>query len=178
MYAASTLGVLILVLGCGGGSPRTATAPDQTRPVAEPAAPEPSAAHRDMIVAIEGYLADPAGTPEAVRARIVGFAIESTAVQIHIDEHVVPFMDENDIDEELRNHLLAGFIAGNTATQLRVGVKRDDIHAGLAGALQVYRQVRAARPDLRSPSMDHLAELETRGQLKSHAERIRIGRQP
>ncbi|HSK05361.1 MAG TPA: hypothetical protein VK932_29130 [Kofleriaceae bacterium] len=161
--------VVIGVIGCGGArserSPRAATA----------------VKHADMLAVMEGYLVSPLGDGADVADRIIVFAVKSPDVQVVLEESVAPFMAD-DLDPQIGKLLLAAFIAGNSASQLRSGVKRDDMAAGVAGELKVYRALlRAAETrfrgrKVRSPRLDALLALEAKGQLRGYFDRVAAGR--
>lgn len=163
--------VVIGIIGCGSarpaGPPRAGTA----------------AKHADMLAMMEGYLASPFGDgADADRAaRITKFALESHDIKVVLDETVVPFMVEH-LDPEVEKLLLTAFIAGDGAAQLRSGVKRDDVAAGIAGELKVYRALQGAAATrfpgrkVRSPRLDALLALEAKGKLRVYFDRVAAGR--
>lgn len=167
--------VVIMVIGVTGcGSARPAQPPRSAAAVK----------HAEMLAMMEGYLASPfrAGADSVGEAeQITKFAVESHDISIVIDENVVPFMGEEH-ELEIQKLLLAGFVAGNSASQLRAGVKRDDMAAGIAGALEVYRallgvaETRFAGKKVRSPRLDALLALEAKGQLRVYFARVLEGR--
>src|SRR5690606_2936793 len=126
---------------------------------------------------MEGYLASPFGADEGVADRINVFAVESPDVQVVLEEAVAPFLAD-DLDPQVKKLLLTAFVAGNSASQLRSGVKRDDVAAGIAGELKVYRALQRAAEtrfrgrEVRSPRLDALLALEAKGQLRVYLDRV------
>jgi Tetratricopeptide repeat len=161
---------VIGVIGCGSARP----APPRTGAAAK---------HADMLAMMEGYLASPFGDgADPDRAdQITRFAVESHDIQVILDETVVPFMAE-DLDPEVQKLLLTAFVAGDGASQLRAGKKRDDVAAGIAGELKVYRALQGAAATrfpgrkVRSPRLDALLALEAKGQLRVYFDRVAAGR--
>lgn len=162
--------VVVGVMGCG--SPRTAKAP--ASPV--------SSKHRDMLAAMEQFLAAPLEASGAQRRDILKFVEGSADIEILIEGAAMPSMSE-DLDEEAQALLLLGFIAGNAARQLRAGVPGNDLAAGVDGELKVYRALTAAASTtlqgrkVRSAGLDAFLDLEQKGQLRAHLERMRAARE-
>ena len=163
------LGIVIAVTVSGCWSPRPAQAPA--------AAIE----HRDMLAAMERYLATPLGSTAGDRKRITAFVAESHDVEVVIEAAAVPFLAD-ELDPEAQALLLAGFLAGNAAPQLRAGVRGDHLAAGVDGELAVYRALGASRwfegRKVRSAGLDALLDLAQKGQLRAHLERMRAARPP
>jgi tetratricopeptide (TPR) repeat protein len=162
--------IVVGVMGCG--SPRTAKAP------ASPVSSE----HRDMLVAMEKFLAAPLESSAAQWRDILQFVEKSPDIEIIIEEAALPFFSE-DLDMEAKSLLLTGFIAGNAARQLRTGVPGNDLAAGVGGELEVYRALQAAASTtfqgrkVRSAGLDAFLDLEQKGQLRAHLERVRAARE-
>jgi tetratricopeptide (TPR) repeat protein len=159
--------LIIGLIGCGGGAAR------------QPAAPK----HPETLALMERYLAAPLDSDRATLDRIRDFVMSSSDVTVAIDELATPFVDE-DLDDGVKNLLMIGFVAGNAAAQLRAGVRGDDLVAGVAGELAVYRALKAnaatrlAGTKVISPRLDALLELEASGQLRPQLERARAARRP
>jgi hypothetical protein len=73
--------------------------------------------------------------------------------------------------------LLVAYMAGNASAQLRSGTKGDDVHAGTAATLTVYRLVKA-KQSVTSTDLDALSALEAKGELKAHLDAIVSARSP
>lgn len=165
--------LLILgIIACGG-------APPAQPPPTE--APAPVGKHPDMLALMERYLESPLdGNGDDLR-KIHEFVEQSHDVTVTIDRIAVPFLDE-DLDDGVKSVVLMGFIAGNAAAQLRTGVKRDDVVAGIEGELAVYLILKAHSTTLLkdrkvgSPSLDALLEVRARGELRTWLETARAHR--
>jgi hypothetical protein len=122
-----------------------------------------------MLAVIEQFLAAPFDVPREVMSRIITFASESDAVEVRIDPEITPWVG-TPLPMELKSHVLVGFVAGNTASQLRSGRTGDDALAGLEGAISVYR----SRKDksVVSPHLEDLLEIEAKGKLRAHVDEI------
>jgi len=125
---------------------------------------------------MERYLMSPFSGDGDQLDKIRDFALQSHDVVIAIDELAVPFLKE-DLDEGVKNLLMIGFVAGNAASQLRAGVRRDDLIAGMEGELQIYLQLKALSTTklkdtkVISPSLDALLVLQGGVELRAHLER-------
>lgn len=147
----------------------------------QPVPPVMAIRHPDMLAVMERFLAAPLEAAPGDPRRITEFAVQNHDVLIVIDQVAMPFLSE-DLDPEAQKLLLTGFVAGNAASQLRAGVRRDDLVAGIDGALKVYRVLKAAAATtfrgraMRSPGLDALLDLEAKGQLRAHLERAQAAR--
>jgi hypothetical protein len=175
------VGVLGAVLdgAVGFGSPPPAQQPAATRTVARSTAPS-SVKHPEMLATMERYLTSPFSSDDALD-KIRDFVLQSPDVTIAIDKLAVPFLDE-DLDEGVKNLLMIGFVAGNAASQLRSGVRGDDLIAGLEGELHIYLALKASSTTrlkdakVISPRLDALLALQGQGKLRAHLERAMVGR--
>jgi hypothetical protein len=168
--------LLILgVIACGGGPPAQRAGAPQTG-----ATPAP-VKHPEMLSLLERYLRSPMSIEESELKKISDFVVKSPDITVEIDPIAVPFLQE-DIDEGVKNVVLIGFLAGNAAAQLRAGVKRDDVVAGVEGELTIYLILKAqsttALKDRKvvSPSLDALLEVRGKGQLAAYLESARARR--
>ena len=160
-----------LVLGCG-------SSPPVQRPGSSPAAkPE----HREMLAAMERYLAAPLDASTADLARIHDFVLKDHDVEVVIDLAARPFFDD-ELDDDAASRLMTGFVAGNAAEQLRTGTRGDALAAGVDGELAVYRAVKAAAATryagkkVTSPGLDRLAQLAASGKLRAHLGQVLVDR--
>jgi hypothetical protein len=175
------VGVLGAVLdgAVGFASPPPAPPPAATRTVARSTATS-SGKHPEMLATMERYLTAPLSSDDALE-KIRDFVLQSPDVTIAIDELAVPFLNE-DLDEGVKNLLMIGFVAGNAASQLRSGVRGDDLIAGVEGELQIYLVLKAlSTTQLKdkkviSPRLDALLALQGKGKLRAHLERAMVGR--
>jgi len=175
------MGILGAILdgAVGCGSPPPAQQPAATRTVARSTAPS-SVKHPEMLATMERYLMSPFSSDDELD-KIRDFVLQSPDVTIAIDELAVPFLDE-DLDEGVKNLLMIGYVAGNAASQLRSGVRGDDLIAGVEGELQIYLVLKAfSTTQLKdakviSPRLDALLALQGQGKLRTHLERAMVGR--
>jgi tetratricopeptide (TPR) repeat protein len=164
--------LVIAVLGCG--SPPPAKHPGNG------ATASSNVKHPEMLAIMERYLMSPFADGDVLE-KIRDFALRNDDVTIAIDEVAVPFLGE-DLDEGVGNLLIIGFVAGNAASQLRSGVRGDDLIAGVEGELRIYLALKAlSTTDLKdkkviSPSLDALLALQGKGELHAHLERAMVGR--
>jgi len=175
------MGILGAILdgAVGCGSPPPAQQPAATRTVARSTAPS-SVKHPEMLATMERYLMSPFSSDDELD-KIRDFVLQSPDVTIAIDELAVPFLDE-DLDEGVKNLLMIGYVAGNAASQLRSGVRGDDLIASVEGELQIYLVLKAfSTTQLKdakviSPRLDALLALQGQGKLRTHLERAMVGR--
>lgn len=169
--------LLILgVVACGGAPPAQRAGAPQPE-----VTPAPVSKHPEILALMERYLRSPMGTEEDDLKKIRDFVLKSPDITVTIDPIALPFLEE-DLDEGVKNVVLIGFLAGNAAAQLRAGVKRDDMVAGVEGELAIYLILKAesttALKDRKvvSPSLDALLEVRARGQLRGYLETARARR--
>lgn len=130
---------------------------------------------------MERYLMSPFSSDDDPLDKIGDFALKSHDVLIEVDELAMPFLKE-DLDDGVKKFLMIGFMAGNAASQLRAGIRRDDLIAGMEGELLIYLQLKALSTtklkDFKviSPNLDALLVLQGRGELRAHLERARVRR--
>jgi tetratricopeptide (TPR) repeat protein len=161
---------LVVIMGCGSPAPAQA-----------PKSPPATVKHSEMLAIMENFLASPFADPPL--KKITEFVEQSHDVTVVVDVVTVPFVEE-DLDEDAKGLLLAGFLAGDAASQLRSGVRGDDIVSGVEGALRIYLALKSrAATTLKdrrvvSPSLDALLEMQGNGQLRAHLERARSGGKP
>src|SRR5262249_45885445 len=117
------------------------------------------------------------GDPERP-TKIHEFVEKSPDVEVVLNAKALPFIQEG-LDPGVADLLLCGFFAGNASAQLRAGVKRDDMHAGVDGELKIYRalKLRANDPPLKglrlnSPGLNALLEMETDGKLRAYLDQV------
>jgi len=164
--------LVITVLGCG--SPPPAQHP------ANGATASSHAKHPEMLAIMERYLMSPFADGDALD-KIRDFTLQSHDVLIAFDELAVPFVEE-DLDDGVKNLLVIGFAAGNAASQLRSGVRGDDLVAGVEGSLHIYIALKAlSTTSLKdkkviSASLDERLGLWSKGELRAHLERAMVGR--
>jgi hypothetical protein len=167
--------LLILgVIACGGAAPAQRTGEP-------PMAAAPGGKHPEMLALMERYLESPLDGDGDDLKKIHDFVEQSHDVTVTIDRIAVPFLEE-DLDDGVKSVVLIGFVAGNAAAQLRAGVKRDDMVAGVEGELAVYLILKALSTTtlkdhkVVSPSLDALLEVRARGQLPAYLARARARR--
>lgn len=124
---------------------------------------------REMLDLIDNYLVSPLGAPEDMPQQIMDFVASSSKVLVVIDQQVVPWFTER-IDDRLRQRLVAAYMGGSAASQLRSGQKADDVRAGIEATVRVYAALR--RRGARSVRMEKLIELDAKGELRAHIDRL------
>ena len=120
-----------------------------------------------VIKAIAVFRQDPTSDlAKAARSVVVNFS--SPDILIVISPKNFPLSDLP-TTEEPQLTLLAAFIVGNVDSQLTSGSKaRDDAYAGDLQMIRTYRQLQQKNRKLKIPAIEKLAELESRGQLKTY----------
>jgi tetratricopeptide (TPR) repeat protein len=167
--------LLLGVIACGGAAPAQRAGGPPTG--AAPAVGK----HPEMLALMERYLESPLDGEGDDLKKIHDFVEQNHDVTVTIDRIALPFLEE-DLDDGVKSVVLIGFLAGNAAAQLRAGVKRDDVVAGVEGELAVYLILKAQSTTLLkdrkvvSPSLDALLEVRARGQLRAYLERTRARR--
>jgi hypothetical protein len=167
--------VVIGLLGCGGSrparSPANAAAPTEAGPAAptnaagEPGAPK----HRDMLEAIDRFFAAPLDTSRDETTRLLSFVSESSDVNVILSEQVMQWTSDG-VPESASSMLLLAYMLGDASAQLRTGKKADDVHGGVDGVLKVYRVLKTR--SVKSPTLDHLLELESQGKLGAYLDQL------
>ena len=147
------LTLLCIIVGCAN-SPPTATTPAAATPQ-----------HPEMLELCERFLTAPLETSPAEVRQILQFFAKSPDVIVVVDPVVAPWISEA-LDNSAKQLLLAGFLAADGSSQLRSGQKADDMYAGVAGTLRVYRALKAR--NVTSPSMEAFAALDAKGELRAH----------
>lgn len=170
----------MILASCGASEERKAAHPEQPRS-AQKESDQPAAEqrpHDEILRSIDAFLDDPERAIDAedsVLAKIIEFVKTSPDVMVVVDVSAAPWTGD-DITMELNALLLAGYIAGNARAQLRSGIKADDIYAGTAGVLQVYRSIKQ-RFHVVVPEVEKLLAMEARGELKAHLDDIKQARE-
>jgi len=98
--------------------------------------------------------------------QVVRFARESPLVQVRVSPVSCPYVKED--DDVCGPVLLAAYLAGNMKAQLETGLPGDQSYEGVLFSLHMYQVLRRERPGYRSPGLDQLAELESRGELRAY----------
>jgi hypothetical protein len=111
-------------------------APDPAGPTEASSTAEPSAEHAQMLATIEEFFADPQHVDPKP---IVDFMINSPDVMVVIGPGLRGIAVGDDVPESARSVLLAAFVAGNIASQLRHGRKKNDAEAGYTAVADVYQ---------------------------------------
>lgn len=122
-----------------------------------------------VIKAIAVFRQDPTSDlAKTARSVVVNFSHDSPNILIVFNPKNFPLSDLP-TTEEPQLTLLAAFIVGNVDTQLASGSKaRDDAYAGDLQMIRTYRQLQQKNRKLKIPAIEKLAELESRGQLKTY----------
>lgn len=128
---------------------------------------KPSITKEQVIKAIAIFRQDP--TSDLARAaRSVIVRYDNPDILIVFNRKNFPLSDLP-TDEEPQLTLLAAFIVGNVDSQLASRSKgRDDGYAGDLQMIRTYRQLQQKNRRLKIPAIEKLAELESRGQLKTY----------
>ncbi|HWO17965.1 MAG TPA: hypothetical protein VNO30_04290 [Kofleriaceae bacterium] len=172
------LGLVVLLalsaFGCGGSSSARSTAGPEAGPgpasvPASQAQAQLTPQEREILDLIERYLASPSEAPPDAPQRIMVFAATSSKIMVVLDEKVAPWVTE-EIDDALKQHMLAAYMGGSTASQLRSGKKDDDLRAGVEATVRVYAALR--KQGARSAQMEKLVELDGKGELRAHIDRL------
>jgi hypothetical protein len=133
------------------------------------ASDKPAVTKELALKAIAAFRADPTSDlGHAARSVIVSFSHDSPDVIITFTQKNYPISQIKPVSEEERLTLLAAFVAGNLDSQLLRGSRKDDAYAGDLQLIQTYRQLQKRNPKLRVEAIEKLAELESKGRLKSY----------
>lgn len=128
-------------------------------------AEEPS--REQVLKSIARYKVDPLSPYGRELGRsLMAYSIDSPDVLIGISETVLPFMEEKLPEADVRS-LISAYTIGNMEPQLKSKKKQDHPYEGVLLMLRVYRQMKLTDPQLNSPSLEHLAELESNGRLRA-----------
>jgi hypothetical protein len=123
---------------------------------------------KEIRASIETFLADPVKASDDVKASIVDFADQSSAVDIVLDQQLMTWIKGDAKAEPYAGEgaLLAAYIAGNVRSQLDSGVTRSDDYSGLVQVLRTYRALKAAdAASYANPELDKLLAQQARGEL-------------
>ena len=105
---------------------------------------------------------------KAAAAIVLIFVEKSKEVVVALNKKVFPVFDSPGVSQKEKSLLLAAFAAGNADSQLLRGVKRDDPYAGGLQLIETYRQLQQKNRRLRIAGIEHMAEMEQRGELKRY----------
>lgn len=105
---------------------------------AEPGVPDAAAA----LAAWQAFAADPVTRLDRTRP-FLDFIRGSGEVHIVLNENLLGWMHDQKLDPERKAVLYAGFLGANMAAQLARGAAGSDDVAGMQGALDAYRALRA-----------------------------------
>lgn len=121
--------------------------------------------------AIADFREDPTSEKgRGARGRIIQFSHDSEDVLLNISSKVLPWMENDRVDEDTAFTLFSAFAAGNTLAQLDKGKKEDDTMAGVAQIIATYRQLQKAKPSLKISEVDRLIDLQNEGKLAAFLE--------
>jgi hypothetical protein len=104
----------------------------------------------------------------AAAALIVTFIDKNHDVVVELNKKAFPVFDAPGVSQDERALLLAAFAAGNADSQLLRGVRKDDSYAGDLQLIQTYRQLQRNNVKLKIPSIEKMAQMEQRGELKRY----------
>ncbi len=116
--------------------------------------------------AIASFVAEPLGPDSISQANtIVVFAKMSKVVTVEFSPESLPWLIDP-LKADTKSRLLAAFVAGSVQSQLDNHVNKDDRYAGWLSLISVYNQLKAADVKVTVPSIEKMAALEKKGQLK------------
>ena len=104
----------------------------------------------------------------AAAALIVAFVDKNHDVVVELNKKAFPVFDAPGVSQDEKALLLAAFAAGNADSQLLRGVRKDDSYAGDLQLIQTYRQLQRNNVKLKIPSIEKMAQMEQRGELKRY----------
>lgn len=111
-------------------------------------------------------LEDPLGKNGKDLARIcMVFAMQTPDAAVVLGKEEMAWVGK---DRERGLLLLGAYAAGNTASQLDSGVRRNDRYAGLLSLFRVYRTLRAADKKFRVAAVEKLLDLHKDDKLVRH----------
>ena len=138
-------------------------------PVLTAIAAEPAISKEVALKAIALFRNDPLSQDgQAAAALIIQFVEKSDDVVVALNKKVFPVFEAPGVSQKEKSLLLAAFGAGNAASQLSRGVKKDDPYSGDLQLIETYRQLRKKNPKLKIPAIEKMAEMEQRGELKRY----------
>jgi hypothetical protein len=104
----------------------------------------------------------------AAAALIIAFVDKSHDVVVSLNKKAFPVFDAPGVSQDEKALLLAAFAAGNADSQLLRGSRKDDPYAGDLQLIQTYRQLQKKDMKLKISSIEKMADMEQRGELKHY----------
>lgn len=112
------------------------------------------------------FMEDPLGESAKEYAKaILVFTSQTPKAAVFLGEEEMRWVGKDDQRGLL---LFTAYIAGNTQSQLRSGVKRNDRYAGLLHLFHVYRGLQERDKEFKIAEVEELLKLHREGQLVKH----------
>ena len=123
----------------------------------------------DVRKAIAIFRRNPANVQgEMSQPIILEFAKDSQDVEVALSEKRMPWVIDKTTPSATGNALVVAYMAGNIIAQLDRGQTKDDPLAGTEQVIAMYRQLQAADPKLKVPSVEKLITLQKQGKLAEY----------
>lgn len=127
---------------------------------AETAVPSPEAAMR----AYDEFMADPPNRLDRTQP-FLDFVKDSGAVHVLLNDQLLAWMYDPEIENATKAVLYAAFLGGNMQGQLAGNDTGNDDIAAMASVLRAYAAVRKQNPEFAVALLEQLAQAERDGKL-------------
>jgi hypothetical protein len=131
----------------------------------------PQVSEKEFRQASSRLLEDPLNPSADEQAKtIVRFVVQSPKVLIVFREEDQKWLGGK--GDKQRGLLMAAYAAGNAASQLNSGVKRNDRYAGLLTLFRVYRALRERDAKIKNPEVEKLLDLQRADKLLKYVQQL------